>query len=100
MRVEFKNDELRLLARDATYSMGLPHHVAAAFRRRVQFIIAAPDERSLYAMRGSLDYKKLRGESDGLRQMRLNQQYRIRLEIVDRDGARVINILDVGDFHD
>jgi plasmid maintenance system killer protein len=99
MDVEYSNDNLARLATDPDFTMGLPPHVAQKYRDRIALIQAAPDERTLYALRGSLDYKKLKGGQDHHKQMRLNQQYRIRLEVTDRDGHKVILITGATDFH-
>lgn len=100
MEVEFANDDLESLAFNSDFTMGLPPHVAQKFRDRVAYIISAPDERTLYAMQGSLDYKKLKGGGDDERQMRLNKQYRIRLQVREGVSGKTLRITGVGDFHD
>ncbi len=100
MDVEFATNDLELLATDEKATMGLPAHVAKKYRDRIAFIQAAPDERALRALQGSLDYKKLKGGADNERQMRLNKKYRIRLEVIERDEGKVLRIIGVGDFHD
>ena len=99
MDVAYANEDLERLATDSDFTMGLPPQVAQKYRDRIALIMASPDERPLYALRGSLDYKKLKGGDDHQKQMRLNQQYRIRLEVIDRGSNKVILITGAGDFH-
>jgi plasmid maintenance system killer protein len=99
MEVDYGNEDLRRLANDAGFSIGLPRHVESLYRTRITYLMAATDERALYAMAGSLNYKKLKGQ-DRLRTIRVNQKYRIKLEVVESAEGNVLRILDVGDFHD
>ena len=100
MEIEFADDALRRLATDSSELGGLPKHVADKYRDRVAYIQAAPNEQALRALQGSLDFKKRKGCADNEKSMRLNQQYRIHLQTIDRGGERVIRITGVGDFHD
>ena len=100
MEVEFADKTLERLATDASFTMGLPAHVAQKYRDRVSLLLSVPDERALRALRGSLDYKKRKGGKDNERQMRLNRQYRIRLEVVEGDEGKVMRIIGAGNFHD
>jgi proteic killer suppression protein len=62
-------------------------------------IRAAVDERDLYAMK-SLFYKKLKGERSQQKSMRLNDQWRLVVEVeIDREGATTIVIRAVEDYH-
>jgi len=51
MDVTFKEQSLDRLETDATYSAGLGDGLVKAYRRAMQHIRAASDERTLYARR-------------------------------------------------
>jgi plasmid maintenance system killer protein len=64
MLVEFEDDDLRLLYEDANFRVPrLGRDIVRSYRKVVGIVVAANDERDLYAMR-SLNYEKLKGGSD------------------------------------
>lgn len=85
------------MEQDASYDGGLGHEVARAFRRRMQFIRAALDERAFYAMK-SLHYEKLKGGRSHERSMRLNDQWRLILRI-ETAGERTVVVIGIEDYH-
>ena len=58
MDVRFEDPSLEKLEVDPKYTAGLDAALVKAFRKRLQFIRAALDERAFYAMK-SLHYEKL-----------------------------------------
>ena len=68
-----------------------------AFRKRLQFIRASPDERVLYQMR-SLRFEKLKGKRKHQHSMRLNDQWRLILELDDQAPTKVV-VVAVEDYH-
>ena len=62
MDVEFNDPDLERLETDADWTGGFAPAIVKAFRRRMQQIRAAVDERDLYALR-SLHFKKNSRES-------------------------------------
>lgn len=98
MDVEFANNDLDRLEADPVFDMCLPPGVVKAYRKRLQGIRAAVDERDLFAIK-SWRFKKLDGERYGEYQIRLNDQFRIILEIVQNDRGKTIRIVEVGDPH-
>lgn len=98
MEIRFKGRALERLYGDAGYVGGFPAGVVKAYRKRVQFIRAAPSEQVFYAMK-SLHYEKLKGKRAHQHSMRLNDQYRLILEY-DGDGAtRVAVLVAIEDYH-
>ena len=71
--------------------------IVRAFRKRMQFLRAAPDERALYAMK-SLHYEKLKGIRSHERSLRLNDQWRLIVQIHDA-GERIVVIMAIEDYH-
>ena len=76
MKIEFRDKRLALIRTERAHELGLPFAVVKRAREKLIVIEAAPDERTLRNWK-SLNYKKLEGEKKGLRQVRINDQYRI-----------------------
>jgi len=97
MKVEFADGQLAQVETDPTATLGHGPPVDRGFRKVVQFIRAAMDERDLYAM-NSLDFEKVRGHQT-LRTLRLNKQWRLFVELVGKGSEKVVRIVKVGDPH-
>lgn len=98
MDVEFEDDQLRRLEAEVTFTAGFEPAIVKAYRKRLQLIRAAVDERAFYAMK-SLHYEKLKGDRSGQSSMRLNDQWRLILRIVHKDPDKVVVIVSVVDYH-
>ena len=99
MEVEFANDDLD---RHETYSdltAGMPTGVPEAFRRRMQLLRAAVDERDIAAIRGNR-FEKLKGNRAHQHSVRLNRQWRLVLEIIAGDPKNKLLIISLEDYHD
>ncbi|RJQ87446.1 type II toxin-antitoxin system RelE/ParE family toxin [Amycolatopsis panacis] len=98
MRVEYSDENLRRLAEDAAFApKGWGRDVVKAYRKTVQRIVAAKDERDLYALRG-LRLELLRRDRAGQHSMRLNDQYRL-IVTFKTNGDRIAVIIEVVDYH-
>lgn len=97
MEVEFADDELDQLETDAQYTAGLSPALVKAFRKRMQQIRAAPDERDFYAIRG-MRFEKLGRERKGQHSIRLNDQYRLIVVLLDK-GRNALRIIEITDYH-
>jgi proteic killer suppression protein len=98
MEVAFADDDLDRLETDPTFDMGLAEGVVKAFRKRMQMIRSARDERDFYAMK-SLHFEKLKGKRQHEHSMRLNEQYRLLLSIEPSGEGKRIRILGIEDYH-
>jgi proteic killer suppression protein len=98
MEVEFEDDSLRLLELDAEYTGGHDVAIVKAFRKRMQVIRAASDERDFYAMR-SLNFEKLKGDRAGTYSMRLNLQWRLLLRFEEHENGKTVVVLSIADYH-
>ena len=98
MDCSFENDDLEKLETDPTFSGGYSDAVVRAFRMRMQQIRAAVDERTFYALK-SLHFEKLKGKRSHQHSMKLNDQYRLILEIEPSGQAHKIKILNIEDYH-
>jgi proteic killer suppression protein len=82
--------------RDVSKS-GFSGELIRVYRKRMQLIRAAADERDFYALR-SLHYEKLKGDRKHQRSMRLNAQFRLILQL-EEDGGRTVVIVSIEDYH-
>lgn len=98
MEVEFEDPDLDRLEVDPRFTAGFAAPIVRGFRKAMQAIRAAHDDRDLYASRG-FRFKKLKGERNPVRSMRLNKQWRLYLVIeAGKDGRRA-RIIRIGDDH-
>lgn len=99
MRLRFENEELERLAFDPTHRTARwSPRVTKAYRRRIQFISAAIDDRDLRQHK-SLHVEKLVGDRTGFWSLRIDQQYRLIVRFVSEEGGRVTIIIDAVDYH-
>jgi proteic killer suppression protein len=98
MEVRHADKSLARLEADEHYTAGFGTEVVKAFRRRMQYLRAAVDERDFYNMK-SLHYEKLKGKRSGERSMRLNDQFRLILEIAIEETKRTAIIIGIEDYH-
>lgn len=98
MDVEFDDPVLAQLATDAGFApKGWNGDVIRSYRKKIQIIRAAKDERDLRAMRG-LRLEKLKGGREGQSSIRLNEQFRLVLTF-KTEGDRTAVILEIVDYH-
>lgn len=83
---------------DPAATSGLPPGAVKAFRKRMQLIRAAIDERDFYQLK-SLHYEKLKGKRSHQHSMRLNDQYRLVLEYEDKSSEKIAVIVAIEDYH-
>jgi proteic killer suppression protein len=98
MEVQFRGTKLDRLELDPRYDGGFSQPVVTAFRRRMQMIRAAPDERVFYALK-SLHFEKLQGSRSHQYSMRLNDQWRLIVEFAGEAPQKKIVIIDIEDYH-
>jgi proteic killer suppression protein len=98
MEVRFGDDNLDRLETDPGFTGGHAPGIVKAFRKRLQFIHDASDERDFYSMR-SLRFEKLKGDRDHQHSMRLNDQWRLILEIEGKHPNKVVVVVGIEDYH-
>jgi toxin HigB-1 len=98
MDFEFRNETLKLLATDKNFTAGFSPAVVLQFRKLMQAIEAAPDERVFYAMK-SLHYEKLKGDRTGQSSMRLNGRWRLVVQLVKKPSGKMVAIIEIVDYH-
>ena len=98
MEVRFENEDLEKLATDPKSDGGFSRDIVKAFRKRVQFIRSAKDERDFWAFR-RVGFEKLKGARRGEYSMRLNDQFRLILKLESGDKGRIVVIKSIEDYH-
>jgi proteic killer suppression protein len=98
MEVEFDDKALQRAFSDAGHTVGRGHAIDRQFRKVVGIIRAAADERDLRALRG-LAFEKLKGRRAHQCSLRLNDQWRLIIEIRGQPPNKKIGIVAVEDYH-
>ena len=98
MRVKFRDNKLDTLETDAKYTAGFSRDLVRAYRKPMQQIRSAEDEREFYALK-SMRYEKLRGKRSHQRSMRLNDQFRLVIEYESEKDSKVLVVVSVDDYH-
>ncbi|WP_225755212.1 type II toxin-antitoxin system RelE/ParE family toxin [Actinotalea sp. Marseille-Q4924] len=99
MRIEFGDEFLRRLACDPDFVPARwSREIVRAYRKKVQVLAAATDDRDLRAMR-SLRLERLEGDRAGTYSIRVNSQYRLILDLRTEGSDRVVEILELVDYH-
>lgn len=98
MKIEFNDNKLDRLETDPKFTAGLSAGVVAAFRKRMQLIRNIPDERDLYSLK-SLHFEKLKGTKSHQHSIRLNDQYRLIVELQGRHQDKVVYVVAIDDYH-
>lgn len=99
MRFRFSDGDLERLYSDGSFRhprMG--SDLTKQFRKTMQFIGSAADERDLRNYRG-LRFEKLDGDRKGQHSVRLNDQFRLILELTVDGDERVVTVLELTDYH-
>jgi proteic killer suppression protein len=98
MDVAFKDESLDRLETDAAFNAGFADAVVKAFRKRIQQIRAAQDERTFYALK-SLHFEKLQGDRAGQHSMKLNDQWRLIIELRGKAPDKTVYVVEIADYH-
>ena len=92
------DDDLDSLEKDESAQTRFADNIVKAFRRRMQQIRDAKDERDLWALR-SLNFEKLKGKRIHEHSLRLNDQWRLIVEIEKGNPKNTLRIKGIEDYH-
>jgi toxin HigB-1 len=98
MEIEYRNPDLDRLETEVDFTAGFAGEIVRGFRKRIQAIRAAVDERDLYAIRGNR-FEKLQGKRAHQHSMRLNDQWRLIIEIKKSSPKNIIMVIGIEDYH-
>jgi len=96
--VVYKDESLEQLERDAKYSGSYSEAVVKAFRKRMWSIRNAVDERDLRESKAN-HFEKLKGDREHQHSMRLNDQWRLIVEIHGKGANKKLVVIGVEDYH-
>ena len=97
MEWEILDHELTDMYTNKRYGGRYSQAIVRAFRKCMQVIDNAVDERDLYAMK-SLHFEKLQGREPE-RSMRLNRQWRLIVELDESEARKKVRVKGIEDYH-
>ena len=98
MDVEFDDPDLDRLETDRAFKAEYDAPAVKGFRKVMQVIRAAPDERDFYAMK-SLHYEKLKGSRSHQHSFRVTIKWRLIVEFEGKPPKKIIRIKGIEDYH-
>ena len=98
MEIRFADKTLERLYTEPRFDAGFEPGVVKVFRKRIQFILAAPNERDFYKMK-SLRFEKLKGDRSHQYSMRVNDQWRLILEFEGEPPNKIVIVVGIEDYH-
>lgn len=98
MDVRYRDGRLEKMESDKDFDGGYQLGIAKIFRKRIQYIRAAADERDFYSLR-SLNYEKLKGDRSHQHSMRLNDQWRLIIELEGEAPSKTVVVVQIEDYH-
>ncbi len=98
MKVVFADPVLEAIETEDAGKTKLPVSVIKSARRKLTVLRAAGDDRSLRNWK-SLHYEKLKGGREGLRSIRVNDQYRMVLILDETTTPQTVTIIAIEDYH-
>ena len=98
MKVRFASGPLERLETDPGFTGGHSADVVRLYRKRMNLIRQAVDERDLYALK-SLHFEKLKGARSEERSIRLNDQWRLILKFEGQGSSKTVVIISIEDYH-
>lgn len=98
MDVQFADDGLRRLYTDSNFNGGYSTAIIRAFRKKMQLLVSAKDERDLRAW-NSLHFKQLKGSRKHQFSIRVNGPWRLVLEKRDNKGRATLVIVAMENDH-
>jgi proteic killer suppression protein len=98
MEIEFRDEDLDRLETEADFTAGFDKAIVKAFRKRMQVIRSAKDERDLYAVKGN-HFEKLKGNRAHQHSLRLNDQWRLVVEIQSGYPKNTVTVVSIEDYH-
>jgi toxin HigB-1 len=98
METEFDTQELYDLYTKRDFSAGYGKEIVKGYRKRIQIIKAAKDERDLYAIKSN-HFEKLKGDRAHERSLRINRKMRLIVEIKEGTPKNKVLVKGIEDYH-
>ena len=94
MEVEHDDPDLEHLEKDAAYAGGLDRDIVRHFRRVMLLIRSVPNESELYKY-PSRHFEKLKGDRRHQHSLKLNDKWRLIVEIAKRTSGNCLRIIEI-----
>jgi len=98
MDVEHRDEAIERVEFDKSFAAGLAPGVVKAFRKTMQSIRAAGDERDI-RQRKAARFEKLSGRRSHQHSIRLNDQYRLIVELTGAAPTKTVVVVGIEDYH-
>jgi len=99
VEIIFDAEDLGRLEVDGSFTAGFNQTLVKAYRKKINIIRQAVDERLFYAIK-SLHFEKLEGKRNHQHSIRLNNKYRLIVELVERKPKnKAVRIVEITDYH-
>jgi proteic killer suppression protein len=101
MDIVHNDDDLESLEFDPRFTGNLSQGLVKAFRKKMQAIRGAEDERDLRTQKSN-HFEELQGKRKGQYSIRLNDQYRLIIQFLKHGGSapkKKVMILGIEDYH-
>jgi toxin HigB-1 len=98
MKFSFRDKDLERLYTEDVLDGRFSEEIVKLFRRRMQMIANAPDERDFYALK-SLHFERLRGKRKHQHSIRLNKQWRVVVEFAEGETEKTVIVVAIEDYH-
>jgi proteic killer suppression protein len=98
MDVRFADNDLDRLEVEPRFTARLPAEVVKAYRKVLNYIRQAADERDLRNWK-SLHFEKLEADREGQYSLRLNRQWRVVVEFEGQSPTKTIVICTIENYH-
>jgi toxin HigB-1 len=98
MEVQFAKSDLESMEPADGPTGSYAAAVVNGFRKVMRFVRSAVDERDFRAMR-SLNFEKLKGDRSHQHSLRLNDQWRLIVEIQKGNPKNTIVVIGIEDYH-
>jgi proteic killer suppression protein len=99
MEIKFEDKQkIALIETEDAAKTKFPISVINSCRKKLNALRAAVDERDIRNWK-SFHYEKLKGDKDGMRSIRINDQWRLIFKLNDESSPPSITILEIDDYH-
>src|SRR5205814_412913 len=98
MDVAHDDPDLERLETDITFSGGRAQSLVRQFRRLMNLVHSVPNETELYKF-PSRHFEKLKGKRKHQHSLRLDDQWRLVVELETREQGTLIRIKEIVDYH-
>jgi proteic killer suppression protein len=98
MDIDFRDANLDRLETETCFTAGFDKAIVKGYRKRMQAIRAAKDERDLYAVKGN-HFEKLKGKRAHQHSLRINDQWRLVVEIQPGNPENAVTVVSIEDYH-